>query len=409
MNGCAGRIGGLAVALGLGLGWGASHGNAQIVSIPVTNGNFALTRQTNGAYVYTTLPTFLTPAGTISITAGPANQAGFQSLIPITTNTPAGAFLPGLSGSVSLTDGRTGTFTGDGFATVRGLATATVASSGAPTTYTPTVDPGTYNRNFVRDTTVTFTVQSGAMHVPAASLSAYPVPQFTLPVAGGSFTVEDAPGTGHATLTINGLLTPGGTTNLTLALPAFTRRDLGIRYLAQDVERQVEISGLASGTIALSDGRTATVTNRLVTLQGTAKRTSPGENYLFHVAMRDQPSTLTGQFTGGAISIPAADLVAPPIAVPQPPIAPLRPEPVVRAGAEPVATLPPAIAPPMAPPVFPGPEIALQFAVNVNLGDEAAALRQQWIPTPTLRDRRTEDEDASPLHISRVHGGLSAP
>lgn len=412
MNGYTRLVSG--VGLSICLGWGAapSTAQAQIVSIPVTNGNFALTRQANGTYIYKTLPTFLTPAGTISITNGLANQVGFQSLTPITTDTPAGAFLPDLSGTVSLTDGRTGTFTGDGFATVRGLATATVASTGAPTTYTPTTDPTAYNRNFERDTTVTFTVQSGAMHVPAASLSAYPAPQFNLPVSGGSFTIQDAVGTGHATMTIDALLTPLGTTTLTLTLPALTRRDLGIRYLAQDLNRQVEINGLVSGAIALSDGRTATLTNRLVTLQGTVKRTSPDQNYVFHVAMRNQASTLAGQFTGGAISIPEADLVAPPPTPPQPPIAPGRPEPVVRP--EPnvplVAVAPTAIAPSPAPAIRPPePAVSLQFAANVNLNREAAGL-QEWFGTlNNTRDRATEEEEASPLNVSRIHSSLYVP
>lgn len=188
---------------------------AQFVSIPVTNGNFTITN-TGGIVSYTTLPTLLSPAGTLTITGANPNNSGYFSLIPITTNTPAGVIdLGTYSGSATLNDSRTATFTGGG-ASLRGTASVTgVANLGA--------SGNGYNGPFSAilpvGATFAFTVQSGAVHIPASSLSSYPTPQFTIPVTGGSFTLTEAPGTGNATVTVNALLTPLGSTNITLSAP----------------------------------------------------------------------------------------------------------------------------------------------------------------------------------------------
>lgn len=109
---------------------------AQFVSIPVTNGTFAITKSAAGVRSYSVLPTFLSPAGTLTITGANANSAFYDSPTPVTTNTPAGfADTGGYSGSATLTDGRTAAFTNAG-AALRGTATITGAQASPQATLT---------------------------------------------------------------------------------------------------------------------------------------------------------------------------------------------------------------------------------------------------------------------------------
>ena len=99
---------------------------AQFVSIPVTNGSFALTRGAAGNQ-YTGPITLLSPAGTIAITN--AAQPIYQNALTITTNTPVGVYLNGVSGSATLNDGRTATLNGNGSAKLETSATVTGAAN----------------------------------------------------------------------------------------------------------------------------------------------------------------------------------------------------------------------------------------------------------------------------------------
>ena len=223
---------------------------AQFVSIPVTNGNFAITRSAVGVTSYSVLPTFLSPAGTLTITGANVDNALYSSPTVVTTNTPVGFIDSGsYLGSASLTDGRTATFTNAG-AALRGTATITGAPSApAVAVFFPTIaivlPPGA---------TFTYTVQSGAINVPAASFSAYPPSQFTIPVSGGSFTLTDPTGTGNATIVLNSVLTPLGTTSLTLNLPNLSGVAAGLQRvsLRQGFPRTTVWPTTACGSLAIT-------------------------------------------------------------------------------------------------------------------------------------------------------------
>ena len=395
---------------------------AQFVSIPVTNGNFAVTN-TGAGSIYSTLPTFLSPAGTIGISAAanPGVYMGFQSPTPITTNTPAGAVLLGLDGTANLTDGRTATFTG-GSAAVRGLATVTGAAS-VTTTY-----PGFFagSSGYVPPgATVSFTVQSGAVTIPAASLSAYPTPQFTIPVTGGSFTVTDAPGTGHATVTANSILTPLGTANLVLTLPSFNNGANGAGYPTPPLT--VTVGGMADGSVALNDGRTAIVSNQLVSLTANTQVASgfpAGGEYWFNATMLQGPAVITGTITGGSISVPQSAVAFPPVPV-QPPVVqphvvqpPVVQPPVVQPPVvQPPVVQPPVVQPPVVqPPVVQSPvvqppkqEFVLGFAQTVNLGGEPTEyLKLVEVERVPVYPEDLPEVEASPLAYSRIHPGVNA-
>ena len=212
---------------------------AQFVSIPVTNGNFVITNTGMGT-VYSTLPTFLSPAGTLTITGANAGSSGYyQSPTPVTINTPVGfADTGSYVGSATLNDGRTATFTNAG-ASLRGTATVTGGTLPSAGGFFNNLGALPIGASF------TYTAQSGAVHVPAASLSAYPTSQFTIPVSGGSFTLTDPTGLGNATVTINALLTPLGTTNLTFSSPNMSNA-AGLPFAYYPAPAQtVNLGGLA--------------------------------------------------------------------------------------------------------------------------------------------------------------------
>jgi hypothetical protein len=173
---------------------------AQFVSIPVTNGSFALTRGVGFDNQYAAPLTLLSPAGTINITGIP-NQPAYQGGVVITTDTPIGVYINGISGSASLTDGRTATFNQTAAAKLETLATVT----GTPS----------YDANFGLvpipvGATVSYTVKSGSLDIPEAALSAYPTSQITIPITGGSFTVQAPVGAAPETFTLNSDLSHAG-------------------------------------------------------------------------------------------------------------------------------------------------------------------------------------------------------
>ncbi len=285
------------------LAWPAQ---GQFVSIPVTNGSFALTGGAAGNQ-YSGPITLLSPAGTINVTN--AAQPIYQSVLTITTNTPVGVYLSNVSGSANLNDGRSATLNGNGAAKLETLATVTGAANYIATARIPV------------GATVSFTVVSGSFDIPQAALSAYPTPQVVIPITGGSFSINAPAGAGFETLTINSLLTPLGTANVTLTYPLLVNPgNTPFPYTISGTATQVQIGGLVNGTISLSDGRTANVNDRIVVWQGTAQVTTAAPNNVYQFpAVLPVPITLTGTVTSGSISVPASDVVTPTPPVVTPP------------------------------------------------------------------------------------------
>jgi len=358
----------------------ASAASAQFVSIPVTNGNFALTRG-GAANQYTGSITLLSPAGTINVTN--AAQPIYQNILTITTNTPIGVYITGISGSVSLNDGRTASLNGTAAAKLETLATVT----GVPSYRAAALIPV--------GSTVSFTVVAGSLDVPQAALSAYPTPQVTVPVSGGTFAVTAPAGAGFETLTVNSLLTPLGTTNLTLSFPILANPgNTAFPYVLNLNSQPVAIGGVVNGTIALNDGRTLAVRERLVRLTGTAQVTSaaPNNNYQFP-AVYSEPVTLTGTFTGGSISVPE-----PVVVTPKPPTPPIitPPEPP-----QPTVTTPPPARPQ---------ELTFGFAQTLNLSTEIIPL-PEVTPDPStnsVSEQELAEINASAIAYSRVNPCVSA-
>lgn len=321
----------------------SSPSQAQHVSIPVSNGSFAITR-VGGNLQYTTMPTFLSPAGTIIITGADPKFVWFQFANPITTNTPVGVVGSSLVGSVNLRDSRTATFTDARFS-LRGTATVSGVASITP------IAPIGFSPSLIipNGATLSYTAQSGAIHIPETSLSAYSVPQFTIPISGGSFTLTGPTGTGNATVTLNSVVTPLGTATLTLDAP-YLRDALGLLppFLMVGSVLTSELSGLTNGTVALSDGRVATVTDRLVSFKVNAQvlTLSPAGGYIQGVSLLTTPAILQGAITGGSISVPTSAVTPLP--------APVQPPAVVEQKVISVAPPKPQ-------------ELALGFAKNVTL------------------------------------------
>lgn len=361
---------------------GVLPAQAQFVSIPVTNGSFALTGAAAGNQ-YSGPITLLSPAGTINVTA--ANQPIYQGAFTITTNTPIGIYLNGLSGSANLNDGRTATLNGNGAAKLETLATVAGAANYIAGSALPL------------GATVSVNVVSGSFDIPQAALSAYPTPQVVIPITGGSFSINAPTGAGVETLTLNSVLTPLGTANLTLTYPLLTDPGSTFPYVINVAARPVQIGGLVNGSIALNDGRAATANNRIVVWQGTAQVTTaaPNNNYQFP-AVYGVPITLTGTVTSGSISLPEADVISPatPI-VPPPPIVISPPEVV----------LPPDITPP--PIVIPS-QPDFEFAQNTFIDFDASDItkREQQRRLTTPED--IPEFEQSALKYSRIHPALQA-
>lgn len=386
---------------------------AQLVSIPITNGTFTITRGA-GTATYSVLPTFLTPAGTISITSGNAPNARFQALTTINTDTPASAYLPGLSGSANLSDSRTATFAGTGIAVLRGTATTTDPVTGNPKNFAVATSATGTGSGVPTNTRLAFTVNSGNLSVPATSLSAYATPQFVIPVSGGSFTILDNPGTGFSTMTIHSLLTPSGTTNVTMTTPLLNRGSS--TYTTSTTNTTVEISGMMDGAIALNDGRTATLTHQFVAVTGIVKRTT-GADFKFNQTLHNGTTTLTGTFTGGSIRVPESAVAFP--APPAPPVQPVQPAPpallVSVTPAAPLVTEPgqtAAIASAATitlAPRSPQFSFAPRVAQSLNLGgDPEEFLRIVELVQPAVLPENLPEVEQSPLAYSRLHPAVNA-
>lgn len=371
---------------------------AQYVSIPITNGNFTLTN-TAGNLQYSVLPTFLTPAGTISITSAGAFQAFFFSPSGAITQTssPAAAQLGELAGSANLNDGRTASFT-NAIAAVKGTATLTGAAS-----WTVSPNFGTNSFFLPNDASVVFVVQSGALNIPANNLSSYPTTQFTIPISGGSFTITDDPGTGFATLNLTSILTPIGTASLTVTSPTLSTTDSGYAvYSNPGSNATVRLGGFANGTVALNDGRTATVTNQLLALTANTQLASgyPGGDYVFNARVLTETATIQGTITGGSISVPDAAVAVRPLPMqpsvlpPQPvtpemPLSPTRPAPVT-----------------VTPQPTSQPEVEFTLAQQVNLGGEPIEFLK--LVEDEVSPIAPPEVEVSSLEVSRIHPGLRA-
>lgn len=365
--------------------------SAQFVSIPVSNGSFAVSSGAAGNQ-YSSPLTLLSPAGTINITGTPA-QPIYQSAFTITTNTPIGVYITGISGSADLNDGRTATFNQSAAAKLETRATVTGAANYVAGSAIP------------NGVTVSFTVSSGSFDIPQASLSAYPTPQVEIPITGGSFTIAAPAGAGFETMTIDSALTPLGTTTLTLTNPLLVDpANTAFPYFIGGEARLVRISGLLNGTIALDDGRTFTLSDRFAVLEGTAQVTSPAPNNVYQFpAIYTTPITLTGTFTGGVVNVPEPEVV-----LPTPPSDPVIPTP--EQPTDPVVLPPtdPVVLPPTDPVVLPPftPQFAVGFDETLNLGGDP----NEFIDQEEARSlpRTIPVVERSSLEFSRIHPGLRA-
>jgi len=384
---------------------------AQFVGIPVT-GNFSLIGTERGNQYVGGKPTLLTPVGTINLTAADPNLVVVRGDVNglITTNTPASAALGGLTGTASLNDTRTVTFKEEtavvkGFASYRSSnprkeALAARKFDGlrvsTPTDYFSPVylEPGdSFN----------FTITAGALYVPAASFSNYQTPQVQIPVTGGKFTITDPVGVQPATITIHSLLTPLGTTNITLTRPTLgtvlndgrDREEAGpfVIYAESEFARKpaeaptkatiFNLGGIADGTIAFSDGRTATVSNQFVSFNvQTSTSGFPASRedwlYVFDGTVLSSPVTIQGAITSGIISVP-----------------------------ESAVTLP---SQPVLPPITqPEQQYAIGLAASLNLGGEPEEYLKlvEQNPAPPVPEDLPDVEDSS-LAFSRLHPAVNS-
>lgn len=369
---------------------------AQFVGIPVSNGSFAL-QGTAGGVVYSSPMTLLSPVGTINITSVPLPIA--DSNPTITTNTPIGTYFRDVSGTASLNDGRTANFPGgQGYLKLESLATASNGNS----TYLP--NPGV---------TVTFNVESGSLVIPQANVSAYPatIPQVTIPISGGSFAINASTAAQIDTVTVTSVLTPLGTANLLLTFPDLSRTaepDILLGVGAQNVV----IHGVANGTVSLTNGNVATVDNRLVTLTGTAAVTA-GTGFWYGEQLPTAASTVQVTITGGSISVPQSAVSVP--GQPTQPTQPIQPTPVLPPTTEanpvvlsnsPITSTTVSRPVPSAAPL-PSTSVSFAFAEEVNFVDQSDDLLRQLAPTSQPQEL-PEEEEISPLAISRIHSGLRA-
>lgn len=366
---------------------------AQFVSIPVTNGSFTLSNGAAGNQ-YAGPITLLSPAGTIAITN--AAQPIYQGAFTITTNTPIGVYLTGVSGSANLNDGRTATLNQNGAAKLETLATVTGAANYIASSVIPV------------GATVLINVVSGSFDIPQAALSAYPNPQVVIPITGGSFSINAPAGAGVETMTINSVLTPLGTANLTLTYPLLVDPgNTAFPYTIQGSARPVQIGGLVNGSIALNDGRTANVNKRIVVWQGTAQVTTAAPNNFYQFpGVYPVPVALTGTVTSGSISIPASDVTAPaPPVVPPPPA--VTPPLIVNTPVE-VVPSPDFTQPPLILPFIPPPQPVFQFAQNTFIDLDANDLTKWERQRELIAPEDIPEFEQSALKHSRIHPGLQA-
>jgi hypothetical protein len=167
--------------------------------------------------------------------------------------------------------------------------------------------------------------------------------------------------------------------------------------------------------VALNDGRTVTVSNRLVTLTATAQRID-GVDFWYGEQVPTEVTTIQGTLTGGTLNVPESSVVAPlPPPPPQePPISQLPQIPqtpnVVENLATPIVSrpLPQVPSQPAAAPATPTSitQFAIAFANNLNLGGEPNEFVNQ--STNSNQTQEISEVNISSLACSRVHAGLCA-
>lgn len=286
---------------------------AQTVAVPVSGGGFVARYDTTEGFnaSYVTTPTFVTPVGTIAVTGAP-NLPAWQSGIIITSagDTPVGVNISGINGSVSLNDGRTAPLVNSP-AFLQALAKLTSGKEISTDALNDSeeVPFGIY--------TVTASFRSGSINVPQSAFSALPSPQVVIPITNGTFTLNIPQNqAAFPVITFNSVITPLGTANLTFTFPASVPTNEGSFLSSFDqtppLNPDADISVVANGTIALSDGRTANINNRLVTFQANARVTNPSESsYAVAEVPLFDPYTVAGSFSNFNISIPASDITSP--------------------------------------------------------------------------------------------------
>lgn len=272
---------------------------AQNVAVPVSGGGFVVRYDTTpwGSNEYVTTPTFVTPVGTIAVTDTP-NLPVWQGGIEINlTDTPIGVNIDNINGSVSLNDGRNAALVNSS-AFLQALAKVTVGA----VPVSPSKPP-------FGITEITANFRSGSINVPQSAFSPLPSPQVVIPITNGTFTLNIPDNqAAFPVITFNSVITPLGTANLTFTFPASVPCECGTFI---PIASPADISVVVNGTIALNDGRTANINNRLVTFQADAKVTSPDFSVYTVADVPEVPFTVLGDFSNFNISIPASDVATP--------------------------------------------------------------------------------------------------
>jgi hypothetical protein len=288
------------------------YAEAQTVAVPVSGGSFVVRYDTTpwGSNEYVTTPTFVTPVGTIAVTGTPSLPV-WQSGIAINlTDTPIGVNIDNINGSVSLNDGRNASLVNSS-AFLQALAKVTLGAVPVSPSELP-----------FGITEITANFRSGSINVPQSAFSPLPSPQVVIPITNGTFTLNIPQNqAAFPVITLNSVITPLGTANLTFTFPASVPTSEGSFLSSFDktppLNPDADISVVVNGTIALSDGRTANINNRLVTFQANARVTNPSESFytVAEVPLFD-PYTVAGSFSNFNISIPASDITSPIVATP---------------------------------------------------------------------------------------------
>ena len=274
------------------------YAEAQNVAVPVSGGGFVVRYDTTpGGSKYVTTPTFVTPVGTIAVTGTPdlpVWQIGIEINL---TDTPIGVNIDNINGSVSLNDGRNAALVNSS-AFLQALAKVTVGA----VPVSPSKPP-------FGITEITANFRSGSINVPQSAFSPLPSPQVVIPITNGTFTLNIPDNqAAFPVITFNSVITPLGTANLTFTFPASVPCECGTFI---PIASPADISVVVNGTIALNDGRTANINNRLVTFQANARVSDPIFTPYAVADVPEVPFTVLGDFSNFNISIPASDVATP--------------------------------------------------------------------------------------------------
>lgn len=285
---------------------------AQTVAVPVTGGGFVVRYDTtlgNNAN-YVTAPTFVTPVGTIAVTGTPSLPVWQDGINITSTDTPVGVNINNINGNVSLNDGRNATLN-NASAFLQALAKVRAAD----------VTYNTSEPSLGTVTEITAAFRSGSVNVPQSAFSALPSPQVVIPITNGTFTLNIPQNqAAFPVIAFNNVITPLGTANLTFSYPASvpTQFSDGFPAFLSSLDADpagnpdAYISVVTNGTIALNDGRTANINNRLVTFQANARVTNPSESsYAVADVPLFDPYTITGSFSNFNLSIPDSAITSP--------------------------------------------------------------------------------------------------